>query len=172
MLLATVGKELGKPVAYRLTEFHSLSENVRTKETGLGNWVADVLRHAYAESGVDSSLTPQGGEGGGGGGGAAAGEGEGEEGVQTPTARAFLIDTTNGKKGRAEVKPRADGGADAVIICGGGLRGDSRYGPGKVTMGDILGTFHVLFYITSFWSRPGHDGPMTHIAGGYQRRHV
>lgn len=135
-LMDTVGKELGKPVAYTLTEFDALSENVRTRETGLGNWVADVLRHAYAESGVDGATDP------------IADKGEGEDGeeqdggageARTPTARAFLIDTTQGKKGRTEVPPRADGGADAVIICGGGLRGDSRYGPGKVTMGDILG---------------------------------
>jgi 2',3'-cyclic-nucleotide 2'-phosphodiesterase (5'-nucleotidase family) len=136
-LMATVGKELGKPVAYTLTEFDALSENVRTKETGLGNWVADVLRHAYAESGLDAGAAPDTAE--------RAEEGtEGEEGVQTPTAKAFLIDTTNGKKGRAEVPPRADGGADAVIICGGGLRGDSKYGPGKVTMGDILGMSAIL----------------------------
>ena len=30
------------------------------------------------------------------------------------------------------------GGADGVILCGGALRGDSRYGPGEITIGDIL----------------------------------
>ena len=33
----------------------------------------------------------------------------------------------------------AKGGADCVIICGGTLRGDSQYGPGKITLGDVLG---------------------------------
>lgn len=27
------------------------------------------------------------------------------------------------------------------MICGGTLRGDSQYGPGKIGLGDILGTF-------------------------------
>ncbi|KAI3613606.1 flagellar associated protein [Moniliophthora roreri] len=30
------------------------------------------------------------------------------------------------------------GGADAVLICAGTLRGDSQYGPGIITLGDIL----------------------------------
>ncbi|KAG7092166.1 hypothetical protein E1B28_008535 [Marasmius oreades] len=30
------------------------------------------------------------------------------------------------------------GGADAVFICAGTLRGDSEYGPGSITLGDIL----------------------------------
>ena len=32
-------------------------------------------------------------------------------------------------------------GADACIICGGTLRGDSQYGPGKIGLGDILEIF-------------------------------
>ena len=30
------------------------------------------------------------------------------------------------------------GGSDGVLICGGTIRGDSTYGPGIVTLGDIL----------------------------------
>jgi 5'-nucleotidase len=30
------------------------------------------------------------------------------------------------------------GGADGVFICAGTLRGDSVYGPGEVSLGDIL----------------------------------
>ncbi|TCD68923.1 hypothetical protein EIP91_009474 [Steccherinum ochraceum] len=30
------------------------------------------------------------------------------------------------------------GGADGVLICGGTIRGDSTYGPGNITLGDIL----------------------------------
>ncbi|PVF93825.1 Metallo-dependent phosphatase [Serendipita vermifera] len=33
---------------------------------------------------------------------------------------------------------RGEGGADAVFICGGTLRGDSTYGPGYFTVGNIL----------------------------------
>ena len=84
-LMATVGKELGKPVAYTLTEFDALSENVRTKETGLGNWVADVLRHAYAESGVDDAgATPSGTDQK-----VARDNADADDGMQTPTARAL-----------------------------------------------------------------------------------
>jgi hypothetical protein len=100
-LLSTVNETLAKPVCYTLTPFDARSEMVRTRETGLGNWVADVLLHAYAESGI---------EGKGFVAGVPAGDGDGAAHV-----------------------------ADAVIICGGTLRGDSQYGPGKVTLGDIMG---------------------------------
>ena len=45
------------------------------------------------------------------------------------------------KEGKDELERRRNskGGADMVIICGGTLRGDSQYGPGKITLGDILG---------------------------------
>ncbi|TRM59377.1 Metallo-dependent phosphatase-like protein [Schizophyllum amplum] len=33
---------------------------------------------------------------------------------------------------------KGGGGADLVLICGGTIRGDSQYGPGVVTLGDIL----------------------------------
>lgn len=75
---------------------------MRTKETGLGNWVADVLVHAYAES---------------------------------------LLEKGDGEKVPDAERRRDFGGVDAVIICGGTLRGDSQYGPGKITLGDILGEF-------------------------------
>ncbi|KAF7983055.1 hypothetical protein HWV62_23947 [Athelia sp. TMB] len=35
-------------------------------------------------------------------------------------------------------KGGSDGGADGVFICAGTLRGDSTYGPGNITLGDIL----------------------------------
>ena len=78
---------------------------MRTRETGLGNWVADVLVHAYAESLLE--------------------KGKGE---------------TNGQaKGETKESKRSFSGVDAVIICGGTIRGDSQYGPGTITLGDILG---------------------------------
>ncbi|KAF5391758.1 hypothetical protein D9757_001710 [Collybiopsis confluens] len=33
---------------------------------------------------------------------------------------------------------RSSGGSDAVLICAGTLRGDSEYGPGNISLGDIL----------------------------------
>ncbi|WWD20985.1 hypothetical protein CI109_105465 [Kwoniella shandongensis] len=87
-LLSTVSDALSKPVCFTLSPFDARSEIVRTQEVGLGNWIADVLMHAFAESGTESKE----------------------------------------KNGRA----------DAVIICGGTLRGDSQYGPGKISLGDIL----------------------------------
>ena len=47
------------------------------------------------------------------------------------------------KEGKDELEKSrfSKGGADMVIICGGTLRGDSQYGPGKITLGDILGEF-------------------------------
>jgi 5'-nucleotidase len=106
-LLSSVEGTLQKPVCFTLTPFDARSEVVRTKETGLGNWVADVLMHAYAESLIE-------------GGHQAAAEND-------------------------EMRKRK-GGADAVIICGGTLRGDSQYGPGKITLGDILGKcLHTFF---------------------------
>lgn len=99
-LLNTVSKTLNKSVCYSLTTFDARSEIIRTRESSLGNWAADVLLHAY-----DESLA---------------------EGGQVEFE----------KSGRKET-----GGADCVIICGGTLRGDSQYGPGTITLGDILEIF-------------------------------
>ncbi|WWC73295.1 uncharacterized protein I206_107262 [Kwoniella pini CBS 10737] len=103
-LLASVSEAIQKPVCFTLSPFDARSEIVRTQENGLGNWIADVLLHAYAESLFDKGKSDE--------------------------------------KGVAEDNERMEGkcedGADAVIICGGTLRGDSQYGPGKITLGDIL----------------------------------
>lgn len=101
-LLADVTKALSQPVCYTLTPFDARSEVVRTEESALGNWVADVLLHAYDES------------------------------LAEDTQIQFEKDKNNTIS--QDVK-----GADAVIICGGTLRGDSQYGPGLITLGDILG---------------------------------
>jgi len=116
-LLSSVEGTLQKPVCFTLTPFDARSEVVRTKETGLGNWVADVLIHAYAESLVE-------------GGHHDFFEKQKQEGEVTPKGHAANDNNEVRKK---------KGGADAVIICGGTLRGDSQYGPGKITLGDILG---------------------------------
>lgn len=120
-LLSSVEGTLQKPVCFTLTPFDARSEVVRTKETGLGNWVADVLMHAYAESLVE-------------GGHQDFFEKQKQEGDVTPKGEAA--------KEKDEMRKRK-GGADAVIICGGTLRGDSQYGPGKITLGDILGTSRI-----------------------------
>ncbi|WVN91141.1 uncharacterized protein L203_106393 [Cryptococcus depauperatus CBS 7841] len=92
-LLTTVSEALLKPVCFTLTPFDARSEICRTQESSLGNWIADVLMHAYAESIVEG-------------------------------------DKANGDDNGS--------GADAVILCGGALRGDSQYGPGQISLGDIL----------------------------------
>ncbi|KAL7421435.1 hypothetical protein Q5752_004321 [Cryptotrichosporon argae] len=107
-LLSSVSDTLGKPVCFTLTPFDARSQMVRSRETGLGNWVADVLMHAYAESLIEDKDF-------------------------------FEKDRKDGNISRAEREEReGKGSADAVIICGGTLRGDSQYGPGKITLGDIL----------------------------------
>jgi 5'-nucleotidase len=144
-LLSSVSSTLSKPVCFTLTPFDARSELVRTRETGLGNWVADVLLHAYAESGVENKgwvkkegekqSEKQGGQGG-------------EDGVVGDThgkTRSEPMDSgpTAKNRTRPRTRPRSGTGtgADAVIICGGTLRGDSQYGPGKITLGDILGAY-------------------------------
>lgn len=118
-LLSSVEGTLQKPVCFTLTPFDARSEIVRTRETGLGNWVADVLMHAYAESLIE-------------GGNQDFFEKQKKDNNGEVTPKATAANVTN------ELRKRK-GGADAVIICGGTLRGDSQYGPGKITLGDILG---------------------------------
>ncbi|WVW79106.1 hypothetical protein I302_101071 [Kwoniella bestiolae CBS 10118] len=105
-LLASVSEAIQKPVCFTLSPFDARSEIVRTQENGLGNWIADVLLHAYAESMIDKS----------------------KNGSNSSSGRTTPVN------GNGEDKDCAD----AVIICGGTLRGDSQYGPGKITLGDIL----------------------------------
>ncbi|CCO28936.1 Trifunctional nucleotide phosphoesterase protein YfkN Includes: RecName: Full=2',3'-cyclic-nucleotide 2'-phosphodiesterase/3'-nucleotidase [Rhizoctonia solani AG-1 IB] len=84
--LDSVSSTLSEPICHTLTEWNAKSDLVRTDESALGDWMADVLRHAY-----DDALCVKGG-----------------------------------------------GPADGVLICGGTLRGDSVYGPGDITLGDLL----------------------------------
>lgn len=148
-LLSSVSSTLSKPVCFTLTPFDARSELVRTQETGLGNWVADVLLHAYAESGVENKgwvkkegekqsekqREKQGGQGGEDG---VVGDTHGKTSSEPlgsgPTAKSRTRPRTRSRSGTST-------GADAVIICGGTLRGDSQYGPGKITLGDILGAY-------------------------------
>jgi len=116
-LLSSVEGTLQKPVCFTLTPFDARSEVVRTKETGLGNWVADVLMHAYAESLI---------------------EGGHQDFFEKQKQEGEVNAKGTAAKENDELRKRK-GGADAVIICGGTLRGDSQYGPGKITLGDILG---------------------------------
>ncbi len=101
-LLESVTKTLKQPVCYTITPFDARSEIVRTQESALGNWAADVLLHAYDESLIEKNT--------------------------------HITFEKEEKEGRTYTE-----GADAVIICGGTLRGDSQYGPGTITLGDILG---------------------------------
>ncbi|TXT12211.1 uncharacterized protein COLE_02621 [Cutaneotrichosporon oleaginosum] len=105
-LLESVNKTLKQPVCYTITPFDARSEVVRTQESALGNWAADVLLHAYDESLVEKNTRIQ-------------------------------FEKGEGDKESLALKE----GADAVIICGGTLRGDSQYGPGTITLGNILEIF-------------------------------
>lgn len=138
-LLHSVEGTLGKPVCFTLSAFDARSELVRTQETGLGNWIADVLMHAYAESLIEGggsdmfekkSASEQNKKGEAAVGDHDHNNGNDPDGVKTPKKRVTKD---------VDVLRRAKGGADAVIICGGTLRGDSQYGPGQITLGDILG---------------------------------
>ncbi|KAG8763597.1 hypothetical protein FRC11_000856 [Ceratobasidium sp. 423] len=89
--LDSVSSSLSEPICHSLTEWNAKSDIVRIDElngpqSALGDWMADVLRHAY-----DDALCVKGA-----------------------------------------------GPADGVLICGGTLRGDSVYGPGDITLGDLL----------------------------------
>jgi 5'-nucleotidase len=110
--------------------------------------MADVLMHAYAESLIEGGKNDmfekkqtedKGGAAEGGKTAQTQGQGQGQvqqdqqahgQDLQAPKERA---------KNDVDSVREAKGGADAVIICGGTLRGDSQYGPGKITLGDILG---------------------------------
>jgi len=85
-LLSSVSSALKAPVCKSNTEIDVRSRLIRVGESAAGNWIADIVRHAY-----DDSLCMKG-----------------------------------------------CGGSDGVLICAGTLRGDSGYGPGLVTIGDIL----------------------------------
>jgi hypothetical protein len=131
-------------------------------ETGLGNWVADVLLHAYAESGVENKgwMKKEGerqeqeqdeGQGGQGGEDGVVGETQGKTSSEPrksgPTAKPQSQAKARSRT-RSGTGASAGAGADAVIICGGTLRGDSQYGPGKITLGDILGAYDVQMVFT------------------------
>jgi 5'-nucleotidase len=79
-VLDSVSSALSAPVCNTLTEWDCRSGLVRTDESAIGNWMADVLLHAY-----DEAMCVKSGE-------------------------------TNR--------------ADAVLICGGTIRGDNVHGPG------------------------------------------
>lgn len=168
-LLSSVEGTLSKPVCFTLSPFDARSELVRTQETGLGNWMADVLMHAYAESLIEggrndmfekakSKSESESVNGDGAGDGEKGKDGgdaqEEDRSSETKTAvgeneeQRREEEQDQGEREKAESKRKAfvhdggrdaKGGADAVIICGGTLRGDSQYGPGKITLGDILG---------------------------------
>jgi len=85
-LLSGISLTLKAPVCKTTVMIDVRSQFIRTAESAVGNWIADIIRHAY-----DDALCMKG-----------------------------------------------CGGSDGVFICAGTLRGDSTYGPGAVTLGDIL----------------------------------
>jgi hypothetical protein len=87
-VLSSVSDALSAPLCNTVTAWDCRSSVVRTDESAIGNWMADVLLHAY-----DASPC---------------------------------------------VNDGTDKGADAVLICGGTLRGDNIHGPGIITLGDVM----------------------------------
>ncbi|KAF7322681.1 25S rRNA adenine-N(1) methyltransferase [Mycena chlorophos] len=85
-VLSSVSSTMKSPVCNTAVELDLRSQYIRTKESAVCNWFADVIRHAYDDSSA-------------------------------------MLD---------------GGGSDAVFVCAGTFRGDSTYGPGAVTLGDIL----------------------------------
>jgi hypothetical protein len=73
----------------------------------IGNWVADILLHAYAE----------------------------------------MLEETSKMNEEDHAAKDFDGRADAVIICGGTLRGDSVYPPGKPSAFVAVGGTDELLFI-------------------------
>ncbi|KAF7295257.1 25S rRNA adenine-N(1) methyltransferase [Mycena indigotica] len=85
-VLSSVSSSLKSPVCNTDVALDVRSQYIRTEESAVCNWFADIIRHVY-----DDTLTMSG-----------------------------------------------CGGSDAVLVCAGTFRGDSVYGPGPVTLGDIL----------------------------------
>ncbi|CAE7121238.1 unnamed protein product [Rhizoctonia solani] len=48
--LDSVSSSLSEPICHSLTDWNAKSEVVRTDESSLGDWMADVLRHAYDDA--------------------------------------------------------------------------------------------------------------------------
>lgn len=132
-LLSSVSSTLQKPVCFSLTELDARSEVIRTKETALGNLVADIVLHAYSESLMEKS---------------------------EPRGEADLPNTTEQDQQVAESVQKSDfiekggkrpagGRADAVMLVGGTFRSDNSFGPGKITLGDIMGGLPLMRYANS-----------------------
>ncbi|PWN53887.1 Metallo-dependent phosphatase [Violaceomyces palustris] len=97
-ILAKISQSTGQAVAHTLTAWDVRSEKVRTDESAIGNFIADVLMYSYDE-------------------------------------------VLRERDSRGELEnPRPPGTreVDCCITCGGSLRGDSVYGPGKIALSDVL----------------------------------
>ena len=97
-IMQRIGQATSKPVVNTLTKWDVRSEKVRTEESAIGDFFADVFLHAY-----DDALRSQ--------------------------------------EQRGELNPARDAGVrqvDIAFFCGGALRGDTVYGPGSISLGDIL----------------------------------
>ncbi len=97
-IMSRIGQATGKPVVTTLTPWDVRSEKVRTEESAIGDFIADILLHAY-----DEALRVQ--------------ERQGE------------LKPVRGENERQ---------VDIAFLCGGALRGDTVYGPGLISIGDIL----------------------------------
>ncbi|KAN0061635.1 hypothetical protein ACQY0O_006561 [Thecaphora frezii] len=97
-LLAKVSQSTGQAVAYTMTAWDVRSEEVRTDESAIGDFVADVLMESYED----------------------------------------LLRERDQRGELDEPRPLGVREVDCCIICGGSLRGDQVYGPGRIALSDVL----------------------------------
>ncbi|EPQ31763.1 uncharacterized protein PFL1_01095 [Pseudozyma flocculosa PF-1] len=97
-LLSKVSQSTGQAVAHTITPWDVRSEKVRTDESAIGDFVADVLMESYED----------------------------------------LLRERDNRGELEESRPPEVREVDCCIICGGSLRGDQVYGPGKIALSDVL----------------------------------
>jgi len=95
-LMSHISKSTGQPVAITLNEWDASSKSLRTDESALGDFVADILLVSMEHS---------------------------------------LRSCTDGNEVTVSRGHRV---ADCCLICGGSLRSDSIFGPGEITLGNLL----------------------------------
>jgi 5'-nucleotidase len=136
-VLGSVSSSLGAPVCKTAVRLDVRSQYIRTEESAAANWFADIVKHAY-----DGALCVDGREGTGehgakifAGHGVKAVEGGAGQIKGTKNVKSADLQPTAGNN---QGKDKAGKTVDIVFICAGMLRGDSVYGPGDITLGDIL----------------------------------
>ncbi|KDN48501.1 Metallo-dependent phosphatase [Tilletiaria anomala UBC 951] len=111
-LMQRISLATDQPVANSLTAWDCRSEYIRTEENAFGDFCADIILHAY-----DDALRGQ------------------EQRGELAPARTSTMSSSAGTASSAGPSPRR---VDLALLCGGAIRGDSIYGPGPISLRDIL----------------------------------